>query len=143
VLIPQLDRLAERNTRRLRGVRLLGERLRSTAGLWPFRNRALENSEPGYYKLGVQFDAERFGLDRERFVAAVRAEGVALDEGFRALQVGRSPSRWRATGPLTQAERAHHETVVLHHPVLLGADADIEEVVRAIAKIHTHAERLR
>ena len=143
VLIPQLDRLAERNTRRLRGVRLLGERLRSTAGLQPFRNRALENSEPGYYKLGFQFDAERFGLDCERFVAAVRAEGVAFDEGFRALHVGRSPSRWRATGPLTQAERAHHETVVLHHPVLLGADADIEEVVRAIAKIHTHAERLR
>jgi dTDP-4-amino-4,6-dideoxygalactose transaminase len=143
VLLPQLDRLAERNARRLRGVRLLGERLRSTAGLWPFRNRALENSEPGYYKLGFQFDAERFGLDRERFVAAVRDEGVALDEGFRALHVGRSPSRWRAAGPLTQAERAHHETVVLHHPVLLGADADIEEVVRAVAKIHAHAERLR
>ncbi|HEY7424737.1 MAG TPA: aminotransferase class V-fold PLP-dependent enzyme [Gemmataceae bacterium] len=143
VLIPQLDRLAERNGRRLRGVRLLSEQLRSIPGLRPFRNRVLENSEPGYYKLGFQFDAERFGLDRERFVAAVRAEGVALDEGFRALHVGRSPSRWRAAGPLTQAEQAHHQTVVLHHPVLLGPDADIEEVARAIAKIHAHAKQLR
>jgi perosamine synthetase len=143
VLQPQIDRLAERNTQRLRGVRFLSERLRSIPGLRPFRNRASENSEPGFYKLGVQFDAETFGLDRERFVAAARAEGIALDEGFRALHMGRSPSRWRAAGPLTQAEKAHHGTIVLHHPVLLGTDTELEEVVRALTKTHTHGERLR
>ncbi|MGH7174367.1 MAG: DegT/DnrJ/EryC1/StrS family aminotransferase [Gemmataceae bacterium] len=143
VLEPQLDRLAEHNARRLRAVRLLEEQLRGVPGLRPFRNRPLENSEPGYYKLGFQFDAERFGLDRARFVAAMRAEGIAVDAGFRALHVGRSPSRWRSAGPLPQAERAHHGTVVLHHPILLGDDSDVEQVARAAAKIHAHAERLR
>jgi perosamine synthetase len=143
VLLPQLDRLAERNLLRLRGVRFLSARLRNVPGLRPFPNRDLEDSEPSYYKLGFQYDAESFGLSRERFVAAARAEGIALDEGFRALHVGRSPSRWRGVGPLAEAKRAHHGTVVLHHPVLLGADAELEQVVRAVEKIHAHAERLR
>jgi perosamine synthetase len=142
VLVPQLDRLAERHARRLRAARFLEERLSAVPGLRPFRNRALENSEPGYYKLGLQFDAERFGLDRERFVAAMRAEGIAVDAGFRALHVGRSPSRWRGAGPLPQAERAHHGAIVLHHPILLGDGNDLEQVAHAAAKIHAHAERL-
>jgi hypothetical protein len=33
--------------------------------------------------------------------------------------------------------------VVLHHPVLLGTDADIEQVVAAVRKIHSQAARLR
>lgn len=143
VLGPQLDRLAERNTRRLENARLLSEQLRDVPALRPFRNRALEDSTPGYYKMGFQFDAEAFGLSRERFVAAVRAEGVALDEGFRALHVGRSPNRWRGTGPLAECERAHRGTIVLHHPVLLGTPADMEQIARAVTKIHVHAERLR
>ncbi|HWG43087.1 MAG TPA: aminotransferase class I/II-fold pyridoxal phosphate-dependent enzyme [Gemmataceae bacterium] len=143
VLLPQLDRLAERNAQRLRSVRYLGERLRPIPGLRPFYNGDIEDSKSGYYKLGFQFDAERFGLSRARFVAAARAEGIALDEGFRALHIGRSPSRWRGIGPLTEAERAHHGTVVLHHPVLLGTAADVEQVALAIEKIHAHAETLR
>jgi dTDP-4-amino-4,6-dideoxygalactose transaminase len=143
VLLPQLDRLAERNAQRLRAARLLGEYLRCVPGLRPFRNRPLENGEPVYYKLGLQFDAEQFGLPRERFVAAMRAEGVAIDEGFRALHIGRSPNRWRAAGPLPQAERAHEGTLVLHHPVLLGSDADLQQVALAAAKIHAHADCLR
>jgi perosamine synthetase len=72
----------------------------------------------------------------------VRAEGVALDEGFRALHVGRSPSRWRGAGPLVEAERAGAGSVVLHHPVLLGDERDVEEVAEAIRKVHAHAARL-
>ncbi len=46
-----------------------------------------------YYKLGFQLGAARFGLPRARLVAADPAVGIALDEGFRALQVGHSPTR--------------------------------------------------
>lgn len=143
VLLPQLDRLAERNTYRLRNARLLGELLRDVPGLQPFRNRNEEDSQPGFYKLGFQFDAEVFGLARERFVAAMRAEGIALDEGFRALHMERSPSRWRGAGPLLQAERAHRGVIVLHHPTLLGTDADMEQIAIAVRKVHAHVERLR
>jgi perosamine synthetase len=143
VLLPQLDRLVERNTRRLRGAQRLSEGLRPIPGLRPFRNRDLEESESVYYKLGFQFAAEEFGVSRERFVAAMRAEGIALDEGFRALHMDRSPSRWRGAGPLPHAERAHRGAVVLHHPVLLGTDSDIDQVAAAVAKIYAHGELLR
>jgi perosamine synthetase len=143
VLLPQLDRLAERNARRLRAVRLLEEWLHGVPGLQPFRNRAREDGQPVYYKLGFQFDAAQFGLERERFVAALQEEGIAVDKGFRALHVGRSPSRWRSPGPLPQAERAQEGTVVLHHPILLGSDDELRQVVQAVEKIHMHAEQLR
>jgi dTDP-4-amino-4,6-dideoxygalactose transaminase len=141
VLLPQLDRLAERNARRAHSAGLLRERLARLPGLRPFDNRGTDG-EPGYYKLGLQLDPEAFGLGRGRLVAAARAEGIALDEGFRALHVGRSPSRWRGAGPLTQAGRAHEGCVVLHHPILLSADAEVEQVAIALEKIHAHAGRL-
>lgn len=139
VLMPQVDRLAERNALRARNVRFLCELLREVPGLRPFCNGTMEDSEPSYYKLGFQFDAERFGVTREMFVAAMRAEGIAADEGFRALHVGRSPRRWRAAGTLHEAERAHHGVVVLHHPILLGSETDVEQMAIAVAKIQTHA----
>jgi dTDP-4-amino-4,6-dideoxygalactose transaminase len=142
VLAPQLDRLAERNAQRLLAVQFLEERLQDMPDLQPFHNRPLEDSTPAFYKLGFQFDAAGCGLARERFVLAMRAEGIAMDEGFRALHVGRSPNRWRSAGPLTQAERAHEGTVVLHHPILLGSDEDLLQVVGAVVKIHMHGEKL-
>jgi dTDP-4-amino-4,6-dideoxygalactose transaminase len=143
VLLPQLDRLAERNAQRLRAVQFLEQGLQDMPDLLPFRNRPLEDSTPTFYKLGFQYDAAGFGLARERFVLAMRAEGVAMDEGFRALHVERSPSRWRSPGPLTQAERAHEGVVVLHHPILLGSDNDLMQVLGAVVRIYNHAERLR
>jgi dTDP-4-amino-4,6-dideoxygalactose transaminase len=141
VLLPQLARLDARNDRRARSVRLLTERLAHVRGLRPFVNRAAD-SVPSYYKLGFQFDAGRLGLSRERFVAAVRAEGMAFDEGFRALHRGRSPSRFRRAGDLGEASRAHEGAVVLHHPVLLGEPAEVEEVARAVEKVVAHAADL-
>jgi perosamine synthetase len=142
VLLPQLDRLAQRNRQRAENVLRLLDYLCDVPGLRPFRNREGEESQPVYYKLGFQFDGDYFGLDRERFAAALRAEGIALDEGFRALHVGRSPNRWRSAGPLPQAERAHNGALVLHHPVLLGSDDDLRQVVRAVQKIRAYAPKL-
>jgi dTDP-4-amino-4,6-dideoxygalactose transaminase len=140
VLEPQFDRLPQRHQHRLRNVCLLAERLKNVAGLRLFENHI--EGEPAFYKLGFQFDAAAFGLSRDRFVAALRAEGVALDEGFRALHVGRSPSRFRCTDSLTEAERAHAGTVVLHHPILLGSAEDIEQVAAAVEKVQAHAAEL-
>jgi dTDP-4-amino-4,6-dideoxygalactose transaminase len=135
VLLPQMAKLDDRNTKRLRNVQTLRERLHDVPGLRPFVNRD-GVGQPGYYKLGFQFDATTFGLPRADFVAALRAEGVAFDEGFRALHTGRSPRRFRAAVALKEAERAGEGTVVLHHPVLLRDTAEVEEVAAAVRKIY-------
>lgn len=134
VLIPQLEPLEKRSRIRASGVQWLAEQLRDVPGIRLFDNQEIEG-RPAYYKVGFQFDAERFGLPRDQFLAAVRAEGIAMDEGFRSLHVGRAPRRFRAVGRLDEAERAHHGVVVLHHPILLGTRADVAEVADAIAKI--------
>jgi dTDP-4-amino-4,6-dideoxygalactose transaminase len=142
VLLPQLARLDDRNARRHVNVRLLTERLQAVPGLRPFTN-AGDDHQPGYYKLGFQYDRTAFDdLPRERFIAALRAEGIAFDEGFRALHIGRSPARFRAGSDLAEAERAHHGCLILHHPVLLGAEGEIEEIARAVRKARAHARRL-
>ena len=141
VLGPQLDQLAERHRRRLHNVRLLAECLKNVAGLRLFENRMTEG-EPAYYKLGFQFDEQAFGLSRKRFVAAMRAEGVAMDEGFRALHIGRSPKRLRRSGSLAESERAHRGVVVLHHPILLGSTEDMQQIAAAVEKVQTHAVEL-
>ncbi len=143
VLMPQLDRLAHHNARRLHAAQQLAQLLHGATGMTPFRNRPMQESMPVYYKMGFQYDAEAFGIGRERFVAALRAEGIALDEGFRALHVERSPQRWRGVAPLTEAERAHNGTVVLHHPVLLGDDEALAQVAQAVQKIRLQAPLLR
>jgi dTDP-4-amino-4,6-dideoxygalactose transaminase len=142
VLLPQLETLDARNVYRRRSVVLLAERLREVPGLRPFVNDC-PDTEAGYYKLGFQFDESRFSLTRERFVAALHAEGIAFDEGFAALHAGRSPTRFRRTGDLAEADRAHRGALVLHHPILLGTQADIEEVARAVIKVYANADRLR
>lgn len=139
VLRPQLGKLPEMT--RLRTERI-GELLARAAfpGLVPFVNTV--EGVSAVYKLGFRFDPAAFGLSRELFVNAMRAEGVAFDIGFRSLHVGRSPSRFRAVGEVPHATAAHHGCVVLHHPVLSGSRADVEQVVEAIAKVHHFRELL-
>ena len=142
VLMPQLAKLDARNAHRLESVRRLSERLKEVPGVRPFLNHVGDNV-PAYYKLGLQYDAAVFGLPRDRFIAAVRAEGIALDEGFRALHMGRSPNRFRQPAALAEAERAHRSCLVLHHPVLLGTPDDVDQVARAIRKVHQAIDQLR
>jgi len=141
VLAPQLSKLPECNLHRLRQVHLLAELLGDLPGLRPF-NQSLAQSEPAYYKVGFFLDSEQFGLTREIFVKALRAEGVAFDEGFRALHVGRGPSRYRAPVALPEAQKAHHSIVMLHHPVLSGGPEWIEKVAQAVRKTYRNAQRL-
>ena len=142
VLLPQLDQLDGRNAQRADRVRLLAGLLHGIPGIRLFVNPC-QDTQPGYYKVGLQFDGTRFGLPREVFISAMRAEGFAVDDGFRSLHLGRSPGRFRRAGDLSEAERAHHGTAVLHHPILLGTPAEVEEVAVAVRKIHAHADRLR
>ena len=145
VLRPQLARLDAENAMRAANVRTLLDLLADIPGLCPFAN-VLEDSQPAYYKLGFQFDEEAFGLPRDIFVAALRAEGMAFDAGFRAVHVGRAPGRFRRGGDLIEAERAHRGCVTLYHPVLLGRwdnSDSVAAVARAVRKTYLNRERLR
>ena len=130
VLLPQLEKLPERDRQRREAVDLLRTLL--PPGLRLFAGHA----RSGYYKAGIRLDETAFGMPRARLASLARAAGIALDEGFRALHQGRAPSRYRAAGPLDGAERAQRETLVLHHPVLLEGEAAIRELAATLRRIH-------
>lgn len=98
---------------------------------------------PGLYKLGFQFDADAAGLSADLFARAVRAEGVALDRGFAALHRIHARRRFRAPFPLPNADKAHSNSLVLHHPVLLSGPAAWDAVVAAIRKVLGHAAMIQ
>lgn len=144
VILPQLARLEADTTTRFANVRHLHQQLldHGIRGLDPFENGVGEH-RPAFYKVGFRFDPDAFGLSRELFVKAMRAEGIAFDAGFRALHVGRSASRFRAVGDLSEATRAGESCVKLHHPVLLLGNEPAAVVARAVENVYRNAERIR
>lgn len=142
VLIPQWQALEAANARRHAAAEWLIERLAPLGVLEAFTNAA-ENCVPGCYKLGFRYRASACrGLPRDLFAAAMRAEGVALDPGFRALHKSHSSRRFRAVGPLPRAGSADEAVVTLHHPVLLEGQPVLEQVIEACRKVQRHAEQI-
>jgi len=137
VLLPQLERLEDRNRLRLANVQRLLARLNEAgldAGLAPLNTSPVELD--AFYKVGFQYDSEFFGgLSRDAFAEAVRAEGVALDPGFRGLHRIHSRRRFRAVGDLRVADEADDGILVLHHPVLLEPAASIDNIVEAVLQV--------
>ncbi|RMG38858.1 MAG: aminotransferase class V-fold PLP-dependent enzyme, partial [Planctomycetota bacterium] len=137
-VLPQLERLEERNRRRWQAAARLCRALADVPGLRPLIPAALlqGTSEtpsapvtiPGLYKLGFRFVPEVTGVSADLFSRAVRAEGVALDRGFAGLHRIHARRRFRAPEPLPNADRAHRDCLVLHHPVLLEPPERLEAV---------------
>lgn len=142
ILVPQVRSLDSTNARRVTAAKRMIDRLIRTPGALPFQSDAPE-STPGYYKLGMQYDPQAFGgLTREHFLTAIAAEGIALHGGFRALHATHSRRRFRSVGELPHATEADRNVLTLHHPILLGSDADLDEVFVAIERIRGAAERI-
>lgn len=133
VLPPQIAKLQERHDLRLKNARQLIDLLRDLPCLIPVDLKESTNS-PSLYKLAWRLDESAAGFSREAFVTAIRAEGVALDAGFRGF-TRRSSRRCRRSGTLEHSQRAADQTVILHHPVLLTDSTIMEQVSLAIRKV--------
>jgi len=135
VIEPQLAALQERHERRTEAVARLRRNLEGVDCLEPVSNAGIAG-EPAYYKHAWRYDADRCGgVPRETFCAAVRAEGVALNAGFRGF-ANRSTRRCRRPVELPHSKDAAASTVLLHHPVLLQSGAQIDTAALAIAKVY-------
>jgi perosamine synthetase len=143
VLAPQLAKLDERNTIRAERVASIRKQLMGHPGI-ELLDEAAPDCRPGYYKTGFRYDPAAFaGLSRDRFVAAMRAEGIAIDAGFRALHAIHSRVRFRAAGELANALDADQTLVVLHHPVLLEREEGVLQLVTVLDKIRRHATMIQ
>jgi dTDP-4-amino-4,6-dideoxygalactose transaminase len=135
VLLPQLAGLESENFRRMEAVNVIAAQTVDLPLLAPTTLPADPAFRPVFYKLPWLVSAANDDdLLRAQIVEALRAEGVALDAGFRGF-ARRSSLRCRAMGDLTFARRAAAGTVILHHPVLLEPAETLVRVANALRKV--------
>lgn len=149
VLPPQIDRLAAENQRRLAAAAQLVAAAGQIAGLTPLDftdpagtiSAASPANLPALYKLPWLLagnvdacESLEFEQRRQAFIAAIQAEGVAIDAGFRGF-VRRTGNRCRTVGDLPNARLAAAGTLVLHHPVLRESAEVLALVAAAIRKV--------
>lgn len=151
VLLVQLARFPEQMEVREENKRYLTERLQQIEGVATLKDdeRITTKSGYGFY---LKYRAEACGgVPRDKFVVALRGEGIPAHGAFYDV-VYRDPLfAWRDTNvPVDYsqvscpvAERAaYQESVWLPHQLFLGSASDMEDIAAAVAKV-TAAFRAR
>jgi dTDP-4-amino-4,6-dideoxygalactose transaminase len=160
LLLSQLDRLEEQTERRNANGLYLNEKLARIPGIRPMA-RGLGEDRHAYHLYLFRYDAEAFGgLPRQRFVEALGAEGVPCAEGYTIPLYRQEFFLAKAFGPYTAwresrpdldyasmvcpvCERLSAETGCwLPQPLLLGTREDMDDIVRAVAKVQANAGEL-
>ena len=134
LLLPQLDQLHERNQQRHRVAKNIAEAVEPLIGLTSLQLENVGETVSGLYKLPIMIDAD-FCCDREKFLTVIKAEGVAMDVGFRGF-TKRSTRRCRHVGSLEHASHAAANTMLLHHPILLATESHIQRLIDVIERCH-------
>ncbi len=158
LLLAQLARLPEQTERRWSNARSLASRIKGIPGIQPL---AWDEriTRPAIYHYLLRYDPAAFsGIHRDVFLEALRAEGIPADGAFYE-PLYRAPL-WhfrREEFPAFRdsevaydhvrcpvAEKAaYEESIWLHHPLLLGGEAELNDIASAIAKIRENADELR
>lgn len=164
ILEAQLARLADDTAHREASVEYLDARLREIGGLVPLARDERQTTRHAYQLL-MRYDAEQFaGVHRNRFLAALEAEGVDLDGAF-YVPMHEHQLMWAETRhwpqlrerygdgikspvakdalnfPVT-SKAAYHEAVWMHYPYLMGSREDLDRIVEAVAKVKQHSADL-
>lgn len=160
LLLAQLERLEEQTRRREENARYLTSQLKQIAGLAPAR--LYEGCTRGAYHLYMfRYDPAQFGgLPRDRFIEAMRAEGIPCSSGYQPLNrepflkaalESRAYRYIYSAKDLAELEERNRcpendqlcrEAVWLSQNVLLGTKSDMDQIAEAARKIQRHASTL-
>jgi dTDP-4-amino-4,6-dideoxygalactose transaminase len=146
ILLAQMERLDEQTETRNRNGLYLSEKLSEIEGIKPAR-RDESVTKHAYHLYMFRYDAEKFGgQPRARFLEALSAEGIPCSRGYHPLykqDFFKTPIQ-RPDGSVVDysklclpvVEKAcNEEAVWLKQSMLLGKQADMDDVVKAIGKI--------
>lgn len=135
-LIPQLNLLLQRTNARNESATELYKQLSSCPSLnWQSVVPLLATISSAWYKFPLLLDSTATRRhSREDFIAAMQAEGLPIDVGFRGFAI-RSERRCRKLGELPNSQVAAGQTMLLHHSVLQLDRAQLNRVAAAILKV--------
>jgi dTDP-4-amino-4,6-dideoxygalactose transaminase len=160
LLLSQLKRLRKQTERRDANGRYLNHELARVPGIKPMRRDPFATVVSHHLYL-FRYDAAAFaGQPRDKFIAAMKAEGIPLSAGY-PLPLYKQPlflnknfgpyTGWKHTRPNLDYGRVScpacekacaGEVVWLPHPPLLAGRRDMDDIVEAVAKVQRHAAEI-
>lgn len=154
ILSAQLERLDEQTGRREDRTKLLEEGLKNINGISLLRRDDRITRQASYHYV-FKFHPEGFGgIHRNAFVAALNAEGIPCDGRFYEAVYRSSLFEFAAEKYPAWAQAKHdfhcpiaeragsQESVWLPHQLFLGDEADVADILTAIAKIQARIDEL-
>jgi perosamine synthetase len=165
ILMTQMETFDEESKRRSDNAAYLSAKLKQIPGIVP-RTDYAEVTRTAFYYYGFRYKKERFdGLSRDKFIAALRAEGIPvgaglgviegtpmnregfIEDAFRSKAYQRIYSKkkldsYQADNECPESDRLVGETVGFHQSVLLTARQDMDDIAKAIFKIYEHRQKL-
>ncbi|MCC6588217.1 MAG: DegT/DnrJ/EryC1/StrS family aminotransferase [Bryobacterales bacterium] len=149
VLLAQLERLESQTRLRAVNAEYLTAKLAGIPGIVPVRTPQYGTGR-AWHVFMLRFIEAEFGIDRERFLKALTAEGVPCSSGY-AHPLYRNPlfaepglalDYTRFADLCPSSERACHEAVWLEHRLLLGEHSDMDDIAGAMRKIYENRKEL-
>jgi dTDP-4-amino-4,6-dideoxygalactose transaminase len=166
ILMTQMETFEAECRRRSENAAKLSEKLAQIPGIIPRKDYA-GVTRTAFYYYGFRYQQQGFeGLSRDKFIAALRAEGIeanaglgvisgkpinkegCLEDAFRSRVYQRlyPPARlanYQVDNECPNCDHLVEETVGFHQRMLLGPRQDMDDIVTAIGKIYDNRRKLR
>ena len=144
ILMAQLGRFEEQLARRQASAKRLNTILEEIDGPAPMRwDPRCDNH--AFHLYMMRYDPAKFnGLSRERFVEALKAEGVPCSTGYYRPLYHQAPlaEPFSRVLPCPVAEQACREAIWLTQNLLLADTEEMDDIAHAIVKVREHAAAL-
>jgi dTDP-4-amino-4,6-dideoxygalactose transaminase len=123
----------------------LDEKLKEIGGIELLKRDERQNLQPhGLYLFRIV--KNKFGIDKQTFIKAVNAEGIPVLYGYHnpiyGYSVFQKEERYKNMC-CPESERACDEGIWLSQAVLLGTREDMDDIVRAFAKVKENVDKLK
>jgi perosamine synthetase len=160
LLLAQMGRLADQTLRRTENAAYLTELLDDIPGIHPAK---LYDgvTKSAYHLYMFRYDKEAFmNMDREKFMEALRAEGVPCSGGYNAMNKEKyvtdlannkhylniygqkTMQDWLEKSHCPQNDQLCEQAIWFTQTMLLGSKKEMEQIAEAILKIKAHAKEL-
>jgi len=165
ILMTQMDSIESETLRRQVNSNYLNSKLPEIPGIIPRKDYSHTNRVSCYF-YGFRFKEKEFGISREMFIKALKAEGIPADDGlgvieknsihqeglvesvissrtFKKLYSKKRLDAYRSSLHLPESEQLVKETVGFKHYNLLGPTSDMDDIYKAILKVYENRDKLR
>jgi dTDP-4-amino-4,6-dideoxygalactose transaminase len=160
ILMSQMNRIQKDADVRLANALYLDMKLKEIPGIIPYR-LAEGATRSAYHLYPFRYIAEKFNeIPKEKFIRALNAEGIPCNSGygpqnneglieealnsrgFKRLFPESRLRQWREKNVLPGNDKLCREAITFNQNILLGSRSDMDDIIKAIAKIYDNRESL-